>query len=233
MNVKIHMEVLSLKTHYYLSWFNHFFPEKLVHCLQEDIQDRKSLVMISADPSGYKDEPINMDEITEWTWLNQANIIFDEYHFIDYRMQKEDAQRFIQNASVIFLCGGDPVLQNDFLLDYELSNAIKNSHAVIIGASAGALNMAAKWLSSKNAGHKVETNTIYDGIGFGHFAYESHARLDYDALVQGYLLPLSEDIDVYAGLQESAIRVKDGKIEIIGPVYLISHSKIQKLVETL
>lgn len=92
-----------MKTHYYFSWFNHFFPEKLVHCLQEDIQDRKSLVMISADPSGYTDEQVNFDDISEWTWLNQANIIFNEYHFIDYRMQKEDAQRFIQNASVIFM----------------------------------------------------------------------------------------------------------------------------------
>lgn len=58
--------------------------------------------MISADPSGYTGEQINFDDIAEWTWLNQANIIFEEYHFIDYRMQKADAQRIIQNASVIF-----------------------------------------------------------------------------------------------------------------------------------
>lgn len=70
--------------------------------MHEDIQDRKSLVMISAEPSGYTGEQINIDDVSECTWLNQANIIFDEYHFIDYRMQKEDAQRLIHNASVIF-----------------------------------------------------------------------------------------------------------------------------------
>jgi cyanophycinase len=188
--------------------------------------------MISADPSGYTGEQINFDDVSEWTWLNQANIIFDEYHFIDYRMQKEEARRLIQNASVIFLCGGYPVLQNDFLADYELSDVIKNSNAVIMGASAGALNMAAKWLSLNNIG-EVETSTIYDGIGIDHFAYESHSQRDYTTFVQGYLFPLSEEIDVYAAEQESAIRVKDGKIEIMGPLYLISRSKIQKLVETL
>ncbi|MED4954495.1 Type 1 glutamine amidotransferase-like domain-containing protein [Paenibacillus macerans] len=222
-----------MKTHYYLSWFNDFFPEKLVKLLHEDITDRKSLVMISAQPSGYKDEQVNIDDVFERTWFNQANIIFDEYHLIDYRMQKEDAQRLIQNASVIFLCGGNTVLQNDFLVEYELSDAIKNSNAFIMGASAGAINMSAKWLCSKNAGYEVETSTIYDGIGFDRFAYESHSRLDYAALVQGYLFPLSEEIDVYAAEQESAMRVKDGKIGIMGNVYLISHSKIQKLVETL
>ncbi|WP_440962069.1 cyanophycinase [Paenibacillus nitricinens] len=221
-----------MSTHYYFSWFNNFFPEKLVHYLHEDIQDRKSLVMISADPSGYTGEQINFDDVSEWTWLNQANIIFEEYHFIDYRMQKEDARRLIQNASVIFLCGGYPVLQNDFLADYELSDVIKNSNAVIMGASAGALNMAAKWLSLNNT-DEAQTSTIYDGIGFDYFAYESHSQRDYATFVQGYLFPLSEEIDVYAAEQESAIRVKDGKIEIMGPLYLISRSKIQKLVETL
>ncbi|MFD1775711.1 Type 1 glutamine amidotransferase-like domain-containing protein [Paenibacillus rhizophilus] len=222
-----------MKTHYYLSWFNDFFPEKLVKWLHEDIKDRKSLVMISAQPSGNKGEQINIDDVSEATWLTQANIIFDEYHFIDYRMQKEDAQRLIHNASVIFLCGGDPVLQNDFLAEYELSDVIKNSKAVIMGASAGALNMAAKWLCLKNTGYEVETSTIYNGIGFDHFAYESHSKRDYATFVQGYLFPLSEEIDVYAAEQESAMRVKDGKIDLMGPVYLISRSKIQKLVETL
>ncbi|QSF44550.1 type 1 glutamine amidotransferase family protein [Paenibacillus tianjinensis] len=221
-----------MSTHYYFSWFNNSFPEKLVHCLHKDIQDRKSLVMISAEPSGYTGEQMNVEDILECTWLNQANLIFDEYHFIDYRTQKEDARRFIQGASVILLCGGDPVLQNDFLEDYELSKVIKNSNAVIVGASAGAINMAAKWLSLNDT-DEVESSTIYDGIGLDHFAYESHSKRDYATFVQGYLFPLSEEIDVYAAEQESAMRVKDGIIEIMGPVYLISHSKIQKLAETL
>lgn len=222
-----------MKTHYYLSWFNDFFPEKLVKLLHEDITDRRSLVMISGQPSGHKDEQVNMDEVFEKTWFDQANLIFDEYHLIDDRMQKEDAQRLIQNASVIFLGGGYTVLQNDFLAEYGLSKLIKHSNALTMGASAGAINLSAKWLCSPNGGYNVETSTIYEGIGMDRFAYESHSRLDYAGLVQGYLFPFSEERDVYAAEQESAIRVKDGKIDILGNVYLISHSKIQKLVETI
>ena len=44
-----------MKTHYYLGWFNNFFPENLVRVLQEDITDRKSLVMISSNPFLYED----------------------------------------------------------------------------------------------------------------------------------------------------------------------------------
>ncbi|MEK4853787.1 Type 1 glutamine amidotransferase-like domain-containing protein [Paenibacillus sp. FSL H7-0756] len=218
-----------MSTHYYFSWFNDVLPEKLVEWLQEDLQDRQSLVMISAQPSDFDGEQINFEDITEWTWLHQANLRFEEYHYIDYRMQKEEARQWIQNASVIFLCGGDPVQQHDFLAEYELTKVIRNSNAVILGASAGSLNMSAKWVTSHNAAHTVEIDTIQEGLGFDPFAYESHSQRDYASFVQGYLFPLSEEMDVYAAEQESAIRVKDGKHEIMGPVYYISRSKIQKI----
>ncbi|WP_339254152.1 Type 1 glutamine amidotransferase-like domain-containing protein [Paenibacillus sp. FSL P2-0136] len=218
-----------MSTHYYFSWFNDFLPEGLVEWLQEDLQDRQSLVMISAQPSDYEDGQINFEDITEWTWLHQANLMFKENHFIDYRMPKDEARQWIQNASVIFLCGGDPVQQNNFLAEYELTDVIKNSNAVILGASAGSLNMAAKWVTSQSADHTVEIDTIHDGLDFNPFAYESHSKRDYASFVQGYLFPLSEEIDIYAAEQESAIRVKDDAIEIMGPVYLISRSKIQKI----
>lgn len=68
-----------MKTHYYLGWFSNFFPENLSRVLQEDITDRKSLVMISSNPLFYED-----DGATERSWLDHAGIMFDEYHLINY-----------------------------------------------------------------------------------------------------------------------------------------------------
>ncbi|WP_340026552.1 Type 1 glutamine amidotransferase-like domain-containing protein [Paenibacillus sp. FSL K6-1096] len=217
-----------MNTHYYFSWFNHCLPDRLAGWLHEDIQDRQSLVMISAELSNCEGEQIDFADIPEWTWLNQAKLIFDESYFIDYRMQKEEARRVLQHASVVFLCGGDPVQQNELVAEYELADVIKNSAAVILGASAGALNMAAKWVTSKQAGQQVDIDSVYDGLGLEPFAYESHSKRGYASFVQGYLFPLAEQMDVYAAEQESAIRVQGGKISILGPVYLISRSSIQK-----
>lgn len=218
-----------MKTHYYLGWFNDFFPENLGSVLQEDITDRKSLAMISSNPSIYED-----DGATERSWLDQAGIMFDEYHLINYRVQKEDAQRIIQNASVIFLLGGNALKQNGFLMEYELSDSIKKSSAVVMGASAGAINMSAKWLCSKNLGFKVEMSSVYDGIGLDNFSVLSHFDLENNiALVQTELSLLSEEINIYASNKDCAVRVKGDKIDVLGHVFLISHSKIQKLDETL
>ena len=218
-----------MKTHYYLGWFNNFFSENLGRVLQEDITDRKSLAMISSNPSIYEE-----NGATERSWLDQAGIIFDEYHLINYRVQKEEAQTLIQDASVIFLLGGNTIKQNDFLMEYELSDSIKESRAIVMGASAGAINMSAKWLCSKNLGYKVEKSYVYDGIGLDDFSILSHFDLENNmALVQGELSPLSEVINIYASNKDCAVRVKGDKIDIFGNVYLISHSKIQKMDETL
>ena len=218
-----------MKTHYYLGWFNHFFPDNLGRVLQEDITDRKSLVMISSNPFFNED-----DGATELSWLDQAGIKFDEYHLINYRVQKEDAQTLIQEASVIFLLGGNTVNQNDFLMEYELPDWIKKSSAVVMGASAGAINMSAKWLCSKNFGYNVETSSVYDGIGLDDFSILSHFDLENNmALVQEELSPLSEEMSIYASNKDCAVRIKGDKIDILGHVYLISHSKIQKMDATL
>ncbi|MDW0118537.1 Type 1 glutamine amidotransferase-like domain-containing protein [Sporosarcina thermotolerans] len=218
-----------MKIHYYLGWFNNLFPENLGRVIQEDITDRKSLAMISSNPSNYED-----DGGTERSWLDQAGIMFDEYHLINYRVQKEDAQTIIQNASVIFLLGGNILNQNSFLMEYELSDLIKKCNAVVMGASAGAINMSAKFLCSKNFGDEVVMNSVYEGIGLDNFSVLSHFDLENNIeLVQSELSPLSEEIHIYASNKDCAVRVKGDKIDVFGNVFLISNSKIRKLDETL
>jgi cyanophycinase len=220
-----------MKTHYYFGWFNDVFIEKLIRLLNEDIADRRSLVMISANPYLHDDEEVGA---TERSWLDQANIMFDEYHLIDYGVQKEEAQKLIHNASVIFLLGGNAVEQNRLLIEYELCDLIKQSRAVVMGTSAGAINMSAKWLCSKYTGYNVEISAIYEGIGLDDFSVLSHFDLENNiAQIQSELSPLSEEMNVYTSNKDCAIRVKGGKIDILGNVYLISHSKVRKLCETL
>jgi hypothetical protein len=86
---------------------------------------------------------------------------------------------------------------------------------------------------SKNFGYDVETSTFYDGIALNDFSILSHFDLENNmALVQEELSFLSKEMKVYASNKDCALRVKGDKIDILGDVYLISHSGIQKLNET-
>ncbi len=220
-----------MKIHYYLGWFNDTFNEKLVKLLNDDIIDRKSIVMISANPFLNEDEEVGT---TERWWLDQANIMFEEYHLIDYSVHKEVAQKLIQNASVIFLLGGNTIEQNGILVKYELSDLIKKSNAVVMGTSAGAINMSAKWVCSKYTGYEGEISSIYHGIGLDDFSILSHYDIENNIeKIKDELAPLSEEMKVYASNKDCAVRLKGDKIDILGNVYLIYKSKIQKLDETL
>ncbi|MNC16698.1 hypothetical protein D3C75_645590 [compost metagenome] len=70
-------------------------------------------------------------------------------------------------------------------------------------------------------------------MALNHFSFEAHYDHDNTAMIEERF-PLSNKIDIYvAADKDGAVRVKGSKIDIIGNVYLISHSKIQKLAETL
>ena len=217
-----------MKIHYYLGWFSNFFPEQLGKVLQEDLTDRESMVIISANPLIDED-----GGAAERLWLHHEGIRFEEVHLINYHVQKEEAHTLLQNASVIFLLGGNTIEQNDFLKDYGLAEGIQRSSAVVFGASAGAINMSAKWLASRNFGYDVEASTIYEGIGLDNFSVLSHFDLENNmAMVQEELAPLSEEMDIYASNKDCALRVKGDQIDTFGDVYLLSHSKIRKMDET-
>jgi len=222
-----------MKTRYYFSWFSNGLPKKVADLLHNDICDKKSLVIICTKPSGGSAIEEEEYRMVKDDWLGAANITFDEYHFIDYKVKKEDAHELLKHASVIYLHGGDTHLQNAFIKEYDLEMAIRNSNAsVIMGMSAGAENMAAYYICAKSAGwSKAEGVTVHNGIGLDAFAYVGHFDSGKVELIESELFPISKDMTIYAQCDEATMRVKDGHIETFGDMYLISNSSICKLEE--
>lgn len=191
--------------------------------MKEDLTDRKLIVFISADPNDDKDEHVNIGKVFEKIWFDEVNIIFDAYYLIDQYTQKEEAQRVICNASVIFLCGGSPQFQRQLILKLELQTLIKKSDAVVMGTSAGGMNMSESY---------VDEGKVYAGLALNHFSFEAHFDHTNSLLVKERS-NLSNEMNIYvAADKDGAVYVKGGKVCIIGSVYLVSHSQIHKLAET-
>jgi len=213
---------------YFFGWFNNNLLNQPAMLLHDDLPNRNSLVSICTNPSEYDHNDQFVGEIIS-EWLDPVDLKFNEYHLIDYRVSKKMAQSLILKASAIFLHGGNPSSLNAFLEEYELSEVIKGSSAgVIIGASAGAMNMSAKFPYQDKSG-SIKT---YDGLGLCNFAFYPHFDSD-SPFFKDVLMPLSQIIGLYAGCEDSTIRIKNGKLEFFGDVYFISNSKIQKMDEAL
>jgi len=213
-----------MSIHYYSGWFEKALPAQMVKLLGNDIKNKKSIVMV------WGFAPEEYLTFAKDVWLEPAGIVFDEYHLIDRQTSKEKAHEVLHSASVILLMGGYTTLQNSFLTEYELVLPIKQSTAdVIIGFSAGAKNMATKLVCVKSNGYITEVNGIFSGLGLDNFCYEPYFSLDNDELIRDELLPLSQELDIYATSDESFIRVEGGQIIAFGDTYLISDLKIKKL----
>ena len=226
------------KIHYYISWFDDTMPECVAELIRGDMTNNKSIVSICTNPSEHDYNDRFVGEIIA-EWLNPVGLTFDEYYLIDYRVTKERAQELLRNASVIFLHGGSPNSLNAFLAEYELPVAIKESNAdVIIGASAGMMNMVKHWVSDKyiekSSNGLIKAGTIYNGLGLDNFAVRVHYNPnDVEAdPTEDVFLTLSQKMDVYAACNESVIRSNNGKLQFWGDVYLISDAKIEKMKET-
>ncbi|MCL2375786.1 MAG: Type 1 glutamine amidotransferase-like domain-containing protein [Defluviitaleaceae bacterium] len=224
------------KTHYYFGWFNGTMPKEVGQMLNNDMPDKKSLAIIYTSPAEHKTNDEWLD-FTKNKWFEAAGVVFENYHSIDYRVSKEEAHKLLTNASAILLHGGYCDRLHAFIKEYEISDVIKQSRAtVIMGASAGGMNMCAKFAYGKYIDdNNREPAEIFNGLGLDNFALQSHAVCTLETLAQqahtkNYLIPLSEEIDVYVACEESTMRVKDGQLEVMGDVYLISKSKIQKVL---
>ncbi|WP_058763519.1 Type 1 glutamine amidotransferase-like domain-containing protein [Exiguobacterium chiriqhucha] len=217
-----------MKTCYYLGWFNDFFPTHLADALSRDVTDRQSLVIVSSDPGSAE-----VNGVTELSWLQESEILFQHYHMINYERDQAEAKHLLKEASVIFLLGGDTVKQNQFIHEYDLIQSIQQSDAIVLGSSAGAINMSSSWLCSPNMGYDVTTSTIFQGVALNDFSVLSHFDLEQHMhVVKQELASFSEEISIYLSNKDCALRVQGDQIDIFGNVYLYSNRNMTKLPET-
>ena len=128
---------------YYCSGFdkNNAFGHGLGDMFKEDLKDMKRIVYIPGGP--HKVEKAISKSVPEFIeHFEKVGIKFDESIIITPDMSKEDAKSYVESASFIMLMGGDPFKQREMCEELEILDSIKNSKAVILGFSAGAMLMS-------------------------------------------------------------------------------------------
>ena len=145
-------------------------------------------------------------------------------------MTKCDMKNIIENTDILFIMGGNTQKQNQFLEKYKLKKLIKETNAVTIGISSGAINLAKKSLCSKDLDDGVEKTIVYNGIGRISYTFEPHFDKNNPNFLIEKLYPLSNKIKIYGLPNETGIRISDNNYEIImGDLYVIHKNERKKL----
>ena len=128
------------------------------------------------------------------------------------------------------MISGDILKQNEFLEKNDLKPIIKTFKKVVIGISAGAINLSNISLCSKDEEDGVEKTITYEGIGRINYTIEPHFDIDNKILLQNELYPLSEKMTIYGLPINTGVRIIDSNFEILyGDFYTIYKKSIKNI----
>lgn len=202
------------------SGFPNGFPDDFSRVLKTYIKAGMKFVFVASEFE-------NIYEKTDWycnhflKMFSDCGITFDSSDVIDSRMSRETAQDTVRNADVLWLAGGDTPTQFAYLKSYGLIPHIREQKGVIIGMSAGAINMGKTATCTLTCQHnKLE---IYQAIGLVEFSVEPH--LDKDNIADE-LLEISEKYPLYGMCDDSAIICAEDDTSYIGDVFLIDNRHV-------
>ena len=188
------------------------FPKGIAGKLEEALGERESIVFVSAWPEDHERNDSDLEGM--YHMFLEWGMDFEAHSVIDGRSQAQRAQAALRQASCIFLMGGHPGMQLSMIADKGLDRAIQESGAVVLGISAGAINMAARALDTK------ESPIPYKGLGLADITVKPHFDPDHEGVLSA-LLRISAELPICAMEDNSAIFVEEGGICAMGRIHWV------------
>ena len=211
-----------MSTYVLTSMFNNGFNPQAAEVFRKKINKRNKFAFVASE----------FEKIHEKTdkyfhfFLNmfeEADIHFEEAYVIDGRMSADEAQKRLAEADVIWLSGGDTPTQFRYFQEYGLDTVIKQHDGIIIGMSAGSINMAKTSICTLSCGHFKQE--IYNGLACVDISVEPHFIRNE---VSDELIDLSKKYTIYGLCDESFIVCSGETIEFYGEIYKLSHGNIER-----
>lgn len=202
------------------------FQGKIVEYIKNDIKSKNNFVWIAASFDNYEKNDKRYNNVIKW--FSDIGIIFENTKLIDNRIEKDIAQEEILGADVVFLSGGDTRSQIKSIEEYNLKEYLQKTDAIIVGVSAGSINMAKKVVLTKDETEELYETIIYEGIGLTNINIEPHFSLENEKHNKD-LLETSKKHNIVALPNESSIRIEDDKKIYINDCYKIEKENINKI----
>ena len=191
--------------------------------LKKDLIGKTKLVLIAADPDNYEKIDKYSPELIQYF----KSLGVSDAKVIDHRVSTFAALKYIQNADVVFLMGGNQKRQMEFLKEYELDKLLETFKGIIIGRSAGAMNLGKVVLWSDDNYAEATKFSNYEGLGFCNLIIAPHFTLN------DYIRPekfLKTKLDIIGLPETSFIKIdKYGIQTFFGEYYIKENNKIVKI----
>lgn len=199
---------------------NDGFNETQGKYLKKDIKNNSKIVFISSIADAHEKNDLKFNNFIEN--FKKIGITFNSSNLIDNRKKNLEAKTLIDEADIVFLMGGSPILQMNFIKEYSLINEIKNKK-IVIGVSAGAINQSNKVVYIDET---YEDRVLkYDGLGLVDINIYPHlvwSNVDYLKEV----FEVSNYVPITILPNDSFVRIENNDILYVGEHNLVENCKI-------
>ena len=205
-----------------------YYNENIKKVLQSNLKNSKIVVAIPAYLN-------NNDKVNKQFYgdnehigiiknFSKLDIGAQNFYLLDSTFTKEEGNELIKMADIIFLMGGNPFEQLEYIKQQGYDFSIKTSSADVIGVSAGAMNLSKVAYYSKDDDYPF--TIFYKGLSLVNITIEPHFDIDNKEQLKD-VLKSSFEYDIIALPNESAVIVEDDNIIFIGTYYFIKNGKIK------
>lgn len=187
------------------------FSELQSKYLSKDLRNCNNILFV---PGDYDNEKYTIYKDKIISWFDNIGISFKENHLVSLDDELND-------YDVIFLMGGNPIKQIEIINKINLKNLI-NKAKVVIGVSAGAINLSNEAIYYNDYSEKIE---IYDGIGLIDINVYPHFDINNKEFLEEIKM-VSKIKALIALPNESFIKLDDEQIEFCGDCYKVANDNI-------
>ena len=182
--------------------------------LSKDLRNCNNILFV---PGDYDNEKYTIYKDKIISWFDNIGISFKENHLVSLDDELND-------YDVIFLMGGNPIKQIEIINKINLRNII-NKAKVVIGVSAGAINLSKEAIYYNDYSEKIE---IYNGIGLTDINVYPHFDINNKEFLEEVKM-VSKIKTLIALPNESFIKLDDEQIEFCGDCYKVANENIIKM----
>ncbi|MBR6186897.1 MAG: Type 1 glutamine amidotransferase-like domain-containing protein [Clostridia bacterium] len=199
------------------------FTDEIAQALRKNLPKRESLVFISALPEEYAQNDDDGDGMH--AMFAERGMGFARHCVIDRRTGAGDAAKLLREADCIFLMGGEATWQMALIRGLKLIPALRESRAVILGVSAGSMNMG------RHVADVWESKELYEGLGLTDIVMKGHYTED------AWFLPVLQEMSmthpVVAMEDESAIFIREDAVWQLGVIHWIDRGRVTRLTDEM
>lgn len=207
----------------------------IIEQLIKDIKSYKGLLMIASNPDDYEKLDMYINLMKDSLLLSGIPK-FDNYYVLDNRTI-DKAEEYINNSSLIILSGGHTYTEKQFFDKLHLNKLLEGYSGVVLGISAGTVNMAESVFNSPESSDDLYLPMEYEGLGLTtinaepHFEINEEYFIDFDYVQRDIVLKESKNRDIIGLVDGSHIRVDNNINTLYGEGYKITNGKIDKICD--